>query len=285
MHLALNTFVYEVANVPIQETLQRARKLGFTYLEYAAHKSGDPTQMTREQRAEVVRIAQDCGLHSAQLLMVGTGDIASPDPAKRRACLDYMKACAEFQLALGGRQVLICRGCGIHEPGMMREEAWVNTISSLREFSAWCLGNGVLIDLELDPHVYFVVNSTARMAKAIEDVGQPNVLANVDVGHLSIVREGPNALEKLKTRMIQVHLSETDTFEHTNGILGTGMADFKAFVDKALALGIEENCRKLGEPCVAGIEMGERGGRVDDPDRWVQESLDYLAKILPELGR
>jgi hypothetical protein len=30
--------------------------------------------------------------------------------------------------------------------------------------------------------------------------------------------------------------------------------------------------------------MGARGGFVDDADRWVRESLDYLAKIMPELG-
>jgi hypothetical protein len=27
------------------------------------------------------------------------------------------------------------------------------------------------------------------------------------------------------------------------------------------------------------------GGFVEDPDRWVQESLDYLGKILPELEK
>ncbi len=63
----------------------------------------------------------------------------------------------------------------------------------------------------------------------------------------------------------------------------TGNADFKAYIDKVLELGIEENCKKYGEACVAGIEMGEPGGTVDDPARWVKESLDYLARILPEL--
>jgi hypothetical protein len=54
-------------------------------------------------------------------------------------------------------------------------------------------------------------------------------------------------------------------------------------VKKALELGIEENCRRVGEPCVAGIEMGEPGGEVDDPDRWVKESLECLKRALPEV--
>ena len=72
---------------------------------------------------------------------------------------------------------------------------------------------------------------------------------------------------------------------HTNSILGTGVTDFESHVDEVVQLSIEENCQKLGEPCVAGIEMGARGGPVDDPGRWVQESLDYLAGILPEVSR
>jgi sugar phosphate isomerase/epimerase len=241
--------------------------------------------MTHDKRKEVVSILQDRGLASSQMLLVNTQHIASPDPQKRRETLDYMKRCTEFQLELGGRQVLICRGGGVHEADMMREELWVNMVHSLREFAEWGLDKGILIDLELEPHVYFALNSTATLAKAIEDIGMPNVLANVDIGHLCIVRESPRALEKLKSRIVHVHISETDTFVHTNSIIGTGVADFRTYVDEVLELGIEENCERLGEPCVAGIEMGARGGYVDDADRWVRESLEYLDRILPELGR
>lgn len=285
MYLALNTFVHEIAQVPIEKALQSAGKFGFRFIEYAAYHSGDPTLMDKDRRNELVRILTDNGLASSQLLLVNTQHMASPDPKKRNETLDYMKACADFQLELGGKQVLICRGCGIHEPTMMPEQAWVNMVSSLREYAQWCLDTGVLIDLEVEPHVYFVMNSTAKMAKAIEDIDMPNVVANVDIGHLCILREGPISLEKLKNRILHIHISETDTFKHTNSIIGTGVADFKAFIDKMVELGIEENCKRHREPCVAGIEMGARGGFVDDADRWIQESLDYLAKILPELSR
>lgn len=283
MYLALNTFVYEVAEDPVEKALRSASDFGFQYLEYAACGSGDPTTLSKQKQQEVVSICKANGLRSSQMLLVHTQDIASPDPKKRQATLDYMKACSGFQLKLGGRQVLICRGCGIHEPDMLPEQAWVNMVSSLREFAEWGIERGILVDLEVEPHVYFVVNSTAKMAKAIQDIGMPNVLANVDIGHLCILREGPESLEKLATRIVHVHLSETNSFEHTNSILGTGVADFKAYVDTMLALGIEENCRREDEPCVAGIEMGSRGGYVDDADRWVRESLAYLDEILPEL--
>lgn len=284
MYLALNTFVYEIAKVPIEKALHSASRFGFRFIEYAAYRSGDATLMNKDRQREVIRILKDSGLESCQLLLVNTQDIASPDPEKRKETLDYMKRCADFQLELGGKQVLICRGGGVLEPNVMAEQTWVNMVSSLREYAQWGLDKGILIDLEVEPHVYFALNSTAKIAKAIEDIAMPNVLANVDIGHLCILREGPNALEKLKTRIVHVHISETDTFEHTNSIIGTGVADFKAYIDKVLELGIEENCERYGEPCVTGIEMGARGGFVDNADRWVQESLNYLAKILPELA-
>lgn len=36
---------------------------------------------------------------------------------------------------------------------------------------------------------------------------------------------------------------------------------------------------------VAGIEMGEPGGHVDDADHWVRESLAYIERVLPEVTR
>ena len=99
--------MYEVAQVPIAQTLDSARKFGFTYVEYAAYHAGDPTLMSAQQRKDVIRRFKYDGLHSSQLLLAETEDLASSDPAKRQATLDYMKRCGEFQLELGGLQVLI----------------------------------------------------------------------------------------------------------------------------------------------------------------------------------
>jgi sugar phosphate isomerase/epimerase len=287
MKLALNTLVYEVGNRGPEESLRSAVSFGFKYIEYAGIRKGNPATMTAEQRKEVVRIVKDNGLVSSQMLMVATRDTAHPDPGKRDAVFDYMKQCGEFQLELGGRQMLVCWGGGLYEMGIPPEQSWLYMLENVGRFAEWCLERNLLVGFELDPHVYFIVNNTYKLAKAVEDLGLPNIYPNVDVGHLVITREGPESLEKLKNRLLHVHLSETESFAHTNSILGTGAVDFKAYVDKLLELGIEENCQKLGEPCVAGIEMGSEasGGFVEDPDSWVQQSLGYLQKILPELTK
>jgi sugar phosphate isomerase/epimerase len=285
MKLALNTYVYEVAGWPIERTLQSARRLGFTYTEWAGCGSGDPTTMTEARRRELVRLHGDLGLVSAQLLLTEVEQMASPDARVREQVLDYMKRASEFQLELGGRQVLVCWGCGVHRADMLPEQAWLNSVESIRRLAEWGLEAGLLVDLEIEPHVYFILNSTDKAARMVEDVGLPNVFPNLDIGHFAINREGPGRLEKIRDRLLHVHLSETEGYDHTNSIIGTGTVDFAPYVRKALDLGIEENCRRLGEPCVAGIEMGEPRIPVDDPDRWVRESLDFLATHLPEVTR
>jgi len=284
MKLGFNSYVYEVAKWPIEQTLRSAARLGFEYVEYAACGSGNPTQWTTDRRQEIVQLFKDLGLKSAQLLLIETEHLASPDPVKRQATFDYIKHCAEFQLELGGRQVLICWGCGVHLSGVMKELTWANSVSTMRAYAQWCLEQGMLIDFEIEPHVYFVVNSTEKAAQMLEDVRCPNVFPNVDIGHLCITREEPAKLDKLRDRILHVHLSETDTYEHTNSILGTGNADFRAYIDRVLQLGIEGNCAKYGEPCVAGIELGSPTMAVDDPERWVRQSLQYVGQILPELA-
>jgi sugar phosphate isomerase/epimerase len=283
MKLAMNTFVFEVAEVGIEETIKSAEKFGFRYMDWAAYKLGNPDTFSKQKRSDVVKMFKDAGLHCSQMLLVNTENIASPKPKKRQDTLEYMKRVTDLQLELDGRQVLVCWGCGLLESGVMPEEHWDNMIGVMRAFAQWSLDKEILIDLEMDPHVYFLINNTTKLAKAVEDIGMPNVYPNVDIGHLCITREAPSLLEKLARRIIHVHISETDTFEHTNSIIGTGNADFRSYIDKVVELGIEENCRDLDEPCVAGIEMGEPGDEVDDPDRWVSESLDYIKEVLPDL--
>ncbi len=285
MKLALNTLVYEVGNKGPEVSLRSAARFGFKYIEYAGIRKGNPQIMSKEEKREVVKICQGEGLINTQMLMVATKETSHPDPGKRDAVLDYMKVCAEYQKELGGRQLLVCWGGGLYELGTSPERSWGYMVENVGRFAEYCLKEEMLVGIEMDPHVYFICNNTYKLAKAMEDINLPNIYPNIDIGHLVITREDPSQLEKLKSRLLHVHLSETESFVHTNSILGTGVVDFKAYIDKLIELGIEENCVKYGEPCVAGIEMGSEasGMFVEDPDIWIEESLKYLSKILPEL--
>jgi len=275
--------VYEAGNVDAKRMLRKAKDFGFTYIDFNAWRSGDPGEMSRQDRQEIVALFRDLGLRSSQMLLIGTRGVASADPKVRAGVQEYMRSCAEFQLELGGREVLVCWGAGVYENGVDREVTWGRSVEAVRNYAEWCHERAILVEMELDPHVYFVLSNLYEMVKMLEAVNLPNVFPNVDIGHLCITREGPKTLEKISNRILHVHISETDTFEHTNSIIGTGKADIRSYIDKVVELGMEGNCRKHGVSPVVGIEMGEPGRHVDDPDRWVRESLDYLKTAVPEL--
>lgn len=285
MRLGLNTYIYEIVKVPAAEAIKRAAKHGFRFFDFPAYGSGDPRAMSPETKKEIISVIKDNGLYCSQLLFSECRYIASADNAKRTATIDYMKHCADWQLAMGGKQVIICWGCGVTEMDVPWESSWMNSVESIRTFCEWANDKGICVSMELDPHIYFVVNSTAKSAKMIEDVNMPNLYANIDTGHMNIIRESPKQLEKVGHRVIHTHLSETDTFHHTNSILGTGSCDFKGYVSKLFELGVDQNTKALGENFVACIEIGSRnsGIPINDPDEWVRKSLDYCEQNLPNV--
>ena len=284
MKIGLNTLIYECGNVKIKDALISAKEFGFEYIDYPAGGSWDPTSISKIQKNEIKIILKDLGLKISQMHLLKISNFANPDLNLRKNNLDYLKECSSFNHDLGGKQVIVGFGCGVYESYLLKEECWLNSVKTIKEFAEWGIKNEIIIDLEMDPHVYYLVNSTVQLAKILEDINMPNVFPNIDIGHLCITRELPKTLEKFRGRILHVHLSETDSFEHTNSILGQGIVNFKIYIDKVLELGIEETCKKYGEEAIAAIEMGGRKKIIDDPNSWIKQSIDYLNNVFPNIS-
>ena len=123
------------------------------------------------------------------------------------------------------------------------------------------------------------------MAKMIEDVDVPNLFANIDIGHLAITRESPKTLEKLKDRILHVHISDNDGKAHANWIIGRGVTRVPDYLRKLIEMGIGETCARHKEAAVASLELGEIGQKVKDPGQYVRESLEYLSNNVPEITK
>lgn len=283
MFFGLNTMLIEAGGHSRSELLRMAADFKFKYIDLACYKLFDPGQSSAADIKDAVKLFKDLGLVSSQLTLLNTIGIASSDASKRAKAQDYMRGCVDMQLELGGRQVLVCWGAGVLETGKPYAESWMQSVKELRDFAKWCEPKGVYVGMELDPHVYFIMNNMERMVRMIEDVGMENLYPNIDIGHLAITREAPECLEKVSRRIYHVHISETDAFAHTNSIIGSGVADFPSYTDACVKYGFIENCARIGEAPVLGIEMGEPEHYVPDVERWIQESLDYLARVMPDV--
>ena len=285
MKLGINTFIYELGNVSIQDSLKKIFSMGFKYVDLVPFGSLHPENITKKSAQWVSKLFEDLGLKSSQMLLLDTKNLTTSSRRERIKIMDYFKKISEFQLRVGGKQLLVCWGQGIIQSNMLWEQAWLNSVYTIKEFAEWALPYKLLISLELDPGVYFLNNNLYRMVKMLEDIEMPNVFANIDVSHLNLTRETPNKLEKLRGKIIHVHVSDCDGLNHTNSILGTGNTDIALYLDKLNGLGVEDTASKFGEEAVAAIELGDPCIVVDDPDRWVEDSLAYLLRLVPALKR
>jgi sugar phosphate isomerase/epimerase len=93
----------------------------------------------------------------------------------------------------------------------------------------------------------------------------------------------PKTLEKLLNKIIHIHISDCDGLNHTNSILGTGTTDIVSYINKLSELHVDETAMLYGEEAVASIELGDPDIKVEDPNKWVEESIEYLAQTVPFL--
>jgi sugar phosphate isomerase/epimerase len=283
MKLGINTFIYEIGNISILDSLKKAAALGFKYVDFVPFGSLHPKNFTKTLKNNLKNIINDLGIHSSQMLLLDTQNLTTSSQSERAKLLDYLKKVSDLQLHIGGKQVLICWGQGIIPAKMNYEQAWINSISLIQDYSEWAQKQKILISLELDPGVYFLNNNLYKMTKMIEDINMPNIFANIDISHLNITRELPNKLDKLINKIIHVHISDCDGLHHTNSIIGTGTTDVASYLSKLTELNIDEAANKYGETAVAAIELGDPDIIVDNPNRWVQESISFLTKNVPFL--
>jgi len=285
MRLGINNSIWEITGIGLHKSLDRINSLGFKYVDVLAYGSGDPRVLNQDERRKIAYKFQDLGLTSSGMVMLVPGNIASNDAKERERCLSYLKSCTEFQAELGGRQVLLGFGGGWKTLETGREEAWVNSVNFIKDYCEWLSNFDIFLTLELDPSVYYVINDTISMAKMIEDVDVPNLFANIDIGHLAITREPPKTLEKLKNRILHVHISDNDGKAHANWIIGRGVTRVSDYLRKLNKMGIDKTCNRYNEAAVASLELGEIGQKIQDPDQYVRESLEYLSNNIPEITK
>lgn len=278
MKLGVNTMVWEKSGVNLEDSLGQINDLGYKFIDIAATGSANPKNIDSNQMKKLKELIDELGLSVSGLTMLEAKNIATFDSKYRAVQMDYAKKCARFQNNIGGEHVLFGHGCGSITMGFSRERAWVNSADFIKEYCQWLekgkLGLSVL--LELDPDVFFVINNTSRMEKMIQEVNQPNLFVNIDIGHLNVTREPPKSMEKLRDRVVHLHLNDNDGINDTHLPLGRGNVKLSSYIKKLRKLDFDNFAKNKNFEPIAALELGEEG--VNNPIKAVEESEDFLYK-------
>lgn len=281
MKLGVNLSIWSHAGVSFLDSLKRAKAIGFKYIDLLGIGHLDPLNIDTSTIKLAKALTEDLDLYVSSMVMIprGVGNIASLDKSIQSKCLEYVKSCIDITRELGGRQVLM--DAGEREIGIPFDESWESSKEFIKNCSIYAKSRDVIVTLELEPCMYSIVRDIPTMFKMITEINSPYVLANIDIGHLAITRESPKDLEKLRGLVIHAHISDNDGRVHANEIIGTGVTPIDSYLKSLLDIGIEEVAIKNNVIPVASIELGLIGQYIDNPERWVSESLKWVKEKCP----
>jgi len=280
--LGTGTYTWSTQGVTLEDSLPEIAALGIRYVDVSGMDHGDPTTLAETEQREVKAILDDLGLIPCSLLAVRRGiNLASADPAVLSHTWEYFRAILDFASVMGTRQICLMAGEKIID--VPDETAWANAVRFSKELAGVCRERDMLLTYELEWRTCGLVQTVNEMARLIAEVDEPNVLANLDVGHAALARDGMVEMRRIGSKTIHLHLNDNDTVLHTNSLPGEGQVPIAAYLRELLAAGAAEAAARCGEPLVAGIEIEDSAGTGLPARDLVRRTRDWVAQNLPEI--
>lgn len=204
--------------------LERCKRMGFDAVEIIPF---DPDNFPA---AKVKSVAADLGL----TINTGYGmperyNIISPDPAVRRAGVEFSKRLIDLSNEAGARVFggMIYCGWGYLTGRMRTEDEWKWGVENYREIASYAQDSSGLI-LGIEPVNRFeshFINTAADAVKFIQGVGMPNVKVHLDTFHM--IREEDDF--GIAVRQTNGHLGYVHACENQRGIPGSGLVPWVQF--------------------------------------------------------
>ncbi len=264
--------------------LDKCKKLGFDAVELLPF---DPDNFPA---AKVRQVARDIGL----VINMGYGmpaeyNIISPDPAVRKAGLDFSKRLVDLSVEAGARVFggMIYCGWGYLTGRPRTEQEWNWAVEGYREVAAHALQSDPSLVLGIEPVNRFeshLINIAADACKFIRDVGLPNVKVHLDTFHM--IREEDDFTGAV--RAAGKDLGYVHACESHRGIPGRGLVPWAPFF-KALREVSYDGCvtiesfdpdmERIAKLCCMWRKFA------DSPEQLASEGLKFLKSVHAQVTR
>jgi len=193
----------------------------------------------------------------------------------QRFHMERCEAYLDLVYELEGRNLLLVLGEYIWQQEVIPPgQQWQWGVENVRELGEYAADLGLEVAIELEPFHQSLINNAEKMVRFLDDVDHPAVRANVDVSHLALAHDPPEAIQGLKGRIAHVHFSDCDGKVHGDLPPGRGVVDLKPYL---AAL------RDVGFDGVVSIEL-EYSPEPDKIVEWVTEAYQSTAAMMAELG-
>ena len=271
IELGLISSAWNDTHVGLEEGIRKAKAIGFD----AYDVFEDPLDIDDATRELVKRTADEVGLPIRSCVCVAFG-LVDFNPSVTRFTLDRVRAYIKQAAGFGARNVLIVMGEYWWDGEVFpREAIWDIAKGNLQELAKDADEAGVDLVLELEPFREALVNTAAELARFIDDVGHPRVLANADISHLHLSGASMEDVAVLAGKIGHIHVSDCDGKVHGDLPPGRGVTPIKDYLQAIVDAGYDTGTMSIEleySPDPAAIE------------EWVTEAYAETAKIMDELG-
>jgi len=270
MKLGLINSAWAQTNMPTPEGIQHTKAIGFD----TADIHTDPFDIDVKERKLIRDSCRDAGLPIVSVCCVAVGLIDFNMPVQRFH-MERCEAYLDLVYELEGRNLLLVLGEYIWQQEVIPPgQQWQWGVENVRELGEYAADLGLEVAIELEPFHQSLINNAEKMVRFLDDVDHPAVRANVDVSHLALAHDPPEAIQGLKGRIAHVHFSDCDGKVHGDLPPGRGVVDLKPYL---AAL------RDVGFDGVVSIEL-EYSPEPDKIVEWVTEAYQSTATMMAELG-
>jgi D-psicose/D-tagatose/L-ribulose 3-epimerase len=251
--------------------IRMTKEIGFDAIDIFA----DPLDSDVKERKLIKDECDAVGLPIVSVACVAVG-LVDFNPSVQRFHIDRARAYLDMAYGFEARNVLLVLGEYIWQKEVIPPaEQWATGVENVRTLGRYAADLGLEIALELEPFALSLLNDVDSMARFLGEVDHPAVLANVDISHLELAHQPPEALARLKGRVAHVHISDCDGRVHGDLPPGRGVVDFPGYLAAIKDLGLSDATVSIE------LEYSPEPEKIVD---WVREAYESTSALMRAAG-
>jgi sugar phosphate isomerase/epimerase len=270
MKLGLINSAFAQTGVDTATGLRQIARLGFDCVDIATEAVG----ISQKEIRLVARTCEKLGLPIVSLPFTALGLIDFQRPV-REFHLERARKFIDLARTWQAQNILLVLGEYLWQREVIPPAAqWQWALEGCRRLGDYAARRGVDIALELEPFRLSLLNSVDAMVRFVDECAHPRVRANLDISHLVLADVGPAEVQKLRGRVIHVHLSDCDGKVHGDLPPGRGVVKFMPYLQAIKELGLEGT---------VAVELEYP----PDPAQvvpWVEEAYRETARLMAAAG-
>jgi len=192
----------------------------------------------------------------------------------RKLTVEWLEKQLEIGFDMGCEMMVLSLGeYALEKQELSPQDQWRWAVEGVSQLAEKAEKLGMIIALETLAHKFALLNSVDLLNRFITEVGHPAVNANVDLSHMYLNGDQPDALKKIQKYIAHVHISDCKDKIHGDLPPGRGNVPLKEYLRALRDLGFEGNV-------MVELEWNH------DPQNirsWIKESYEATSRMMMDL--